>query len=187
MRAGTDRDCVVSIGLLRESLRGPRKFGCPVPNLRQTRRRNPAERRIDPRVRRRALLETAGDAPPRREPRGPPGFHRAHHLRRRKITAPSASIIHRRQIERLGDQLRHSRPCSEYVARASMQIGSTISIGSARSLKSYAARSPGSRRSIGAAASGFPAESSRPGARSARHYGPCDRLIQIAKFAPKPI
>jgi hypothetical protein len=31
VRAGTDRDSVVSIGLLRESLRGPRKFGCPGP------------------------------------------------------------------------------------------------------------------------------------------------------------
>jgi hypothetical protein len=81
VRAGTDRDSVVSVGLLRESLRGPRKFGCsgpksPVKLTRQPRRgaesRAPA-RRARPQTGR--SHADAGRAAGHLE-RHPEGFHR---------------------------------------------------------------------------------------------------------------
>lgn len=109
MRAGTDRDSVVSIGLLRESLRGLRKFGRPgsksAPNSQPSAPVPSQSGRLWARSR---LARRRIEQP-------------------RDFVGPGFGTIPRAAIERLGDQLLPDAPCSEYVAPPRGEIGRAIS------------------------------------------------------------
>jgi hypothetical protein len=130
VRAGTDRESVVSIGLLRESLRGPREFGCPGPPSQSNSQAN--------RVKAPNHVRARGVAA-RHLQRHPEGCHRP-------ATPPSSTALKSYYVT--GDRTR-GRPAAALplearrrgVARVA-DIGSAILIRSALYLASYLASSP---------------------------------------------